>query len=156
MITIDIPDFGPLDLQHLVTDYNGSLALDGILLGGVGERLRAVAKSLAIHVVTADTFGDASQQLAGLPVTVTVVAQENQAIAKLQYVEKLGAKTVVALGNGRNDRKMFGAVALSIGLIQGEGLAGATLREADIVSTCVHDSLDLLANPERIRATLSS
>ncbi len=156
MISIDIPDFGPLQLDHLVSDYNGTLALDGFLHTGVAERLRALSKEVAIHVITADTFGVARQQLAGLPVTLTIIPSENQAFAKLRYVEQLGGKNVVAVGNGRNDRKMFGAAALGIALMQEEGLSTATLLEADIVSTCVLDVLDLLANPDRIKATLRS
>ncbi len=156
MITIDIPDFGKLELQHLVTDYNGTLALDGLLHGGVAARLRELAKVVKIHVVTADTFGAARQQLAGLPVELTVISPENQAFAKLRYAEALGAKSVVAVGNGRNDRKMFSAAALAIALIQEEGLAAAALLEADLVTTSVLDALDLLANPERLKATLRS
>jgi len=156
MISIDIPDFGPLELQHLVSDYNGTLALDGILHSGVAERLRELAKTVAIHVVTADTFGVAQPQLAGLPVTLTIIPAENQAFAKLQFVERLGARHVAALGNGRNDRKMFAAAAFSIGLIQEEGLATATLLETDLVTTSITDALDLLANPDRIKATLRS
>src|SRR6478736_7438992 len=98
MITIDIPDFGLLELHHLVSDYNGTLALDGFLHAGVAERIRALAKVITIHVVTADTFGVAREQLAGLPVTLTIVSPENQAFAKLQYAERLGARSVVALG----------------------------------------------------------
>jgi len=156
MITVDIPDFGPLELHHLVTDYNGTLALDGYLLPGVGDRLRALSAVVKIHVITADTFGVASGQLAGLPVALTIISPENQAHAKQRYVEALGAKQVVAVGNGRNDRRMFTAAALAIGLIQEEGLATVTLLEADLISNCVLDALDLLANPERLKATLRS
>ena len=48
------------------------------------------------------------------------------------------------------------AVALSIGLMQEEGLARAALLEADIISHSVQDVLDLLANPDRLKATLRS
>jgi soluble P-type ATPase len=154
MISIDIPDFGPLELHHLVSDYNGTLALDGILHAGVATRLRELAQSIAIHVVTADTFGVARAQLKDLPVTLTIVPSENQAFTKLQYAEGLGVRRVVAIGNGRNDRKIFGAVALSIGLIQEEGLATTTLLEADLVTTGIADALDLLANPDRLKSTL--
>lgn len=156
MISIDIPDFGPLELHHLVSDYNGTLALDGILHSGVAERLRALATVIKIHVVTADTFGVAREQLAGLPVTLTVIPPDNQAFAKLRYVTDLGPKSVVAVGNGRNDRKMFGAAALAIALIQEEGAATSTVFEADLASTCILDVLDLLENPERLKATLRS
>ena len=40
MIAHKIPGFGALRLEHLVLDYNGTLALDGRLLRGVGPRLR--------------------------------------------------------------------------------------------------------------------
>lgn len=156
MITTDIPDFGRLELHHLVTDYNGTLALDGLLHAGVASRLRELARDITVHVITADTFGRAREQLSGLPVKLTIIPSEHQAFAKLRYVEELGAKAVVALGNGRNDHKMFGAVALSIGLMQEEGLARAALLESDLISTCVLDALDLLANPERLKATLRS
>jgi len=154
MITTTIPDFGHLELQHLVTDYNGTLALDGLLHAGVRERLRGLARLLTIHVITADTFGVARQQLAGLPVQLTIIDQEGQADAKLRYVESIGAERTVAVGNGRNDRKMLAAAALGIALIQEEGLAAETLRNADLLATSAQDALDLLANPERIRATL--
>jgi soluble P-type ATPase len=156
MISIDIPDFGPLELHHLVSDYNGTLALDGFLHAGVAERIRALSKIITIHVITADTFGVAREQLAGLPVTLTIIPSGNQAFAKLKYVEQLGASRVVAVGNGRNDRKMFAAAALGIALIQEEGVATATLFEADLVATSILDALDLLDNAARIKATLRS
>ena len=54
-----IPGFGRLRLEHLVLDYNGTLAVDGRPLPGVKARLKRLARSLRIHVVTADTFGKA-------------------------------------------------------------------------------------------------
>ena len=107
-------------------------------------------------MITADTFGVSREQLAGLPVTLTIIPPENQAFTKLKYVEQHGANHVVALGNGRNDRKIFAAAALSIGLIQEEGIATATLLEADLVTNCILDALDLLTSPDRIKATLRS
>jgi len=43
MLEIDIPGTGLLRLQHLVLDYNGTLATDGALLPGVDERARTLA-----------------------------------------------------------------------------------------------------------------
>ena len=42
MLTISIPGFRVLELEHLVCDYNGTLACDGHLLDGVKERLTSV------------------------------------------------------------------------------------------------------------------
>jgi hypothetical protein len=43
MIDVAIPGFGRLALEHLVCDYNGTLARDGVLLDGVAARLTALA-----------------------------------------------------------------------------------------------------------------
>ena len=156
MITTAIPDFGDLELHHLVTDYNGTLASDGVLLSGVAKRLKALANDITVHVVTADTYGLAREQLADLPVQLTIIPPENQAEAKLRYIRDLHVEKVVALGNGRNDCKMIAAAALGISVIQEEGGAADTIIHADIIATSILDALDLLANPNRIKATLRS
>lgn len=156
MLSFDIPGFGKLELEHLVVDYNGTVAQDGTLLPGVAEMIRALAASLRVHVITADTFGLARAQLAGLPQALTVIPAEGQAEAKLAYVSKLGTASVVAIGNGRNDWKMLSAVALGVAVVQREGAAAEALASADVISTNVVDALELLNNPKRLIATLRS
>ena len=156
MIPIAIPDFGDLELHNLVTDYNGTLAVDGVVLSGVAKRLKALANDITIHVVTADTDGLAREQLAGLPVQLTIIPPDDQANAKLHFIRALDVEKVVALGNGRNDRKGIAAAALGIAVIQEEGGAADTIIYADIIATSILDALDLLANPNRIKATLRS
>jgi soluble P-type ATPase len=156
MIALSVPGFGALALEHLVLDYNGTLAVDGRLLSGVRDALEALAEQLVIHVITADTFGLAGTELAGLPVNITIIPQEAQADAKLAYVEHLGADRVFAIGNGRNDRKMLAAAAVGVALAQAEGAAAETIAAADIVATGILDALDLLRNTKRLTATLRS
>jgi soluble P-type ATPase len=107
-------------------------------------------------VITADTFEIAREQLADLPIELTITPVDSQANAKLQFVSALGASTVVSIGNGRNDHKMLDAAALSIALIQREGGATEALASADLASTNVLDALELLRNPKRLVATLRS
>ena len=156
MIRIDIPGFRSLELAHLVLDYNGTLALDGKLLPGVGDALAALSSGIRIHVVTADTFGFAARELAGLPVELTIVPVESQAEAKLAFVSRLGAEAVAAIGNGRNDRKMLEAAALGIAVIQKEGGSAEALASADVASPGILDALELLRHPKRLVATLRS
>lgn len=156
MIRIEIPGFGNLELQHLVCDYNGTLALDGQLLPGIAEQLSRLASQLTIHVITADTFGQARAELAGLPVSLHITPLENQAQTKLEFVQKLGAAVTAAIGNGRNDCRMLDAAALGIALIQREGGAATTVAAADVVCTSIHDAIALLRNPKRLIATLRS
>jgi soluble P-type ATPase len=156
MIEIDIPGFRKFRLAYVVTDYNGTLAVDGQLLPGVRDALIALAGDFHLHVITADTFGLAAEQLAGLPVELTTTPVESQAEAKLEFISKLGADQVIAIGNGRNDKKMLAAAAVGIAVIQKEGASTETVATADVVSSNILDALDLLRNPKRLIATLRS
>lgn len=156
MISIDIPGFRVLELKHLLLDYNGTLAVEGNLLPGVGEAITALSSQLEVHVLTGDTYGTATEQLNGLPVKLTIAPPEGQAEAKSKYINDLGWKSTVAIGNGRNDRKMLKAAVLSIALIQQEGAAGKSLMNADVVCTSILDALNLLKNPKLLTATLRS
>ena len=70
MIGIDIPGFGPFRLAHLVSDFTGTLACDGIPLEGVTEMIREISGHLAVHILTADTCGTARLEPEELPCTV--------------------------------------------------------------------------------------
>ena len=156
MIEIEIPGFRRLGLEHVVCDYNGTLALDGDLLPGVRESLATLAERVQVHVITADTFGLAKDRLAGLPVGVTIIPGESQDQAKLDFVSKLGAERVIAIGNGRNDGGMLSAAAVGVVLIQHKGACAKTLMSADVVCTDILDALQLLHEPKRLVATLRS
>lgn len=156
MIDITIPGYGELHLEHIVLDYNGTLAVDGKMLPGVFARLAALTERLDVHVVTADTFGLVKSAMAGLTATVTVLPADAQDEAKLNYVNALGAEKTVAVGNGRNDRLMVAAAALGLAVILGEGASSLTLSAADVVCTSIEEALDLLVHPLRLTATLRS
>ena len=117
MIEITIPGHATLRLNHLVLDYNGTLACDGTLLAGVRERLIALAPRLGVHVITADTFGTAQAALTGIPCRVKIMHPVGQDVDKLEYIAQLGRKNVAAIGNGRNDRLMLQAAGLGIAVI---------------------------------------
>lgn len=154
MLSIDIPGRGPLALEHLVLDLNGTLCVDGELLPGVAERLRALAGRLALHAVTADTRGRAAELLKDLPVAVHVLAPGREDEAKRDYLRALGAAAAAALGNGANDRLMLAEAGLGVGLVQAEGAFAGAVLAADVVCTDIRDALDLLLKPERLVATL--
>jgi soluble P-type ATPase len=138
----------------LVLDYNGTLATDGALLPGVAARLTALAGHLQVHVITADTFGMARAALQGLPCGLLILPPGGQDAAKRAYVEQLGAASVAAVGNGRNDRLMLQAAGLGIVVLGDEGAAAETVASADVVTRDILSALDLLLNPLRLAATL--
>ena len=154
MLNIGIPGFRALHLEHLVLDFNGTLARDGQLLDGVVPHIEALAGILAIHVVTGDTHGSARTQLQGLPLTLTILDPEHQAEAKQAHVQRLGADRCACIGNGRNDRLMLQEASLGVAVTGAEGLAVEALTAAHLFVPHIHDALDLLRTPQRLVATL--
>ena len=154
MIDIEIPGFGRLQLEHLVLDYNGTLAIDGEPIEGVLGRLKHLAQSLTVHVVTADTFGKVKSRLTEIPCHIAILHPDNQAEGKRDYIQKLGFDHTACIGNGRNDRLMLEASALGIAVIQEEGTAHDAISLADVVCPTILSALDPLTNPLRLVATL--
>ncbi len=154
-MTIEIPGMETLTLSHLLCDYNGTLAVNGALIDGVAERLKHLAKQMAVHVVTADTYGSVVRALDGLPVEVHVLsADEPQDRGKLDLLHQLNPLHTVALGNGRNDRLMVRAAVLGIGVLDEEGACFETLAAADMVARSACEALELLLKPQRLVAGL--
>jgi soluble P-type ATPase len=148
-IELHIHGRGPKVLRELVCDFNGTLALDGILIIGVENRLRQLARRLDISVLTSDTFGTASHALAHLPVTLEIVRSGRDKAQRLS-----GQAGVVAIGNGHNDIAMLWLADLTIAVMGPEGVAPELLRHAQIAVRDINDALDLLLMPERLVATL--
>jgi len=153
VIRVDIPGRGILELEDMVLDLNGTIALDGEVLAGISERLMALLEKLHIHLVTADTQGRAVVIAEQLGVGLVLVTPGGEADQKRALVEQLGAEKVLAIGNGANDAGMMRAAALGIAVMGTEGLAVEALQAADVVAT-IHDALDLLIHPRRLVATL--
>jgi soluble P-type ATPase len=156
MIEIKVPGYGHYQLEHLVLDYNGTLACDGQVLAGVKEALRALSDRLEIHVLTAGTFGRARSELQGIPCQLSILAAERQDAAKLAYVKGLNPARTVCIGNGRIDRLMLQEAALGMAVVQEEGAAVEALLAADVVCTSIVSALALLLHPKRLVATLRS
>ena len=154
MIEINIPGFGRLRFDHLVLDYNGTLAFDGRLISGVAELLGLLAEHLQIHIVTADTYGSVRQAFADSAFTVHVLSPGNEGEAKVGYVRNLGSKASVCIGNGINDQLMLKESGLGIAVFQEEGAAPPALLAADIVIPSIIDALNLLLHPQRLTSTL--
>ncbi|MGB9498470.1 MAG: HAD family hydrolase [Dissulfuribacterales bacterium] len=153
---ISIPGFGELNLEHLVMDYNGTLAIDGNLIKGVKEALIGLSDDLTLYVLTADTFGKAKAGLGEIPCKLSILPKEDQQSGKLEYVKSLGTDNTVSIGNGRNDQLMLKASRLGIAVILEEGASVETIQSADVVCTSIVSALALLSNPLRLTATLRS
>lgn len=154
MFELDIPGFGHLGLKHLVTDFTGTLSVDGALVTGVRERLNEISKFLRIHILTADTFGMAKTELEGITCGIHILTGEDHDIQKRDYVTGLGEEGVIAFGNGNNDRLMLKAARIGVAVCLDEGCATDAAKAADILVTSITGGLDLILRPKRIKAGL--
>lgn len=151
---INIPGYQTLDLQYLVLDYNGTIALDGGIPPAVKEQLITLSEHFDIYVLTADTHGTAKQACDSLPLTIMTFPDGSAMDEKRRIVNHLGAEHCITMGNGRNDLPMCRDAALSIAILGTEGAYGKLIAEADVCVSSISDGLDLLLKPKRLIATL--
>ena len=93
-------------------------------------------------------------ELDGINCEVHILKGNDHDIQKEDYVKRLGADKVIALGNGNNDRKMLKVSKIGIAVCMKEGCAIDAIKSADILVTSAIDALDLLLDPKRCKATL--
>lgn len=154
MIELDIPGRGQIQINHLVSDVNGTLALDGHLLDGVAKVLTTLMNRLEIHLLTADTHGRQDKIDRQLGLKAIRIPPGGEAEAKAKYVRQLGSSNVIALGQGANDSGMLKEAEIGICVLSQEGLAIEALNAAEIIAPDVLSALALLDNPIRLVASL--
>jgi P-type E1-E2 ATPase len=154
MIELNIPGKGWLQLEHLVCDVNGTLALDGQLLEGIARLLTGLGDRLELHLVTADSHGRQHLIDQRLGLHAEILQPGDEIGQKAQFVQHLGAEHVVAIGQGANDSGMLKTAALGICIFSPEGTALQALLSADLVVANIFEALSLLENPLRIVASL--
>jgi len=154
MIELTIPGRGLVQLEHLVCDVNGTLAVDGQLQEGLGRILNRLRDRLELHLLTADTHGKQHVIDRQLNIAAVRISPGHEASQKADYVRRLGKEKVVAIGQGANDAEMLQEACLGICILSAEGVATQTLLVSDLVAANIQDALNLIENPLRIVATL--
>jgi soluble P-type ATPase len=154
MLQINIPGFKQVNIAHVVFDYNGTIARDGVLIKGVRQNMDMYSDRVKFHVITADTFGFVKKELHDLNAVLSIIPEKNQAQAKQSYVCSLGPDHALCVGNGANDRLMLKTACIGIAVLQEEGLAVSSLMHADMVVRDILDVFGFFKTPERLIAGL--
>jgi P-type E1-E2 ATPase len=154
MIELNIPGNGTIQLEHLVSDVNGTLAIDGQLADGLPRILTGLRDRLELHLLTADTHGRQKFIDQQLNIEAIRIPPGNESQQKANYVQRLSAKNVIAIGQGANDAAMLKSAAIGICVLSIEGAAVETLMAADLVVPDIYTALQLLENPLRMVASL--
>ena len=151
---LTIPEYKTLEINTIFLDYNGTIAVDGIIPASMRQRLELLGESFQLYVLTADTHGNAEKQCEGLPLIVQTFPTGNAKEYKRELLKSMGGKRCAAIGNGRNDEGMLKEAGLSIVVMDKEGAYGKLLKEAELCVRSMLDALDLFLYPNRIVAGL--
>jgi P-type E1-E2 ATPase len=154
MLAVDIPGRGPIQLEHLVLDVNGTLAVDGVLIDGVEAALGRLKGDIQIHLLTADTHGRQAELDRQLSLTAVRIPPGGESQAKAAFVRELGAEHVLAMGQGANDAGMLREAAIGVAVVSPEATSLEALNAADLVVPDISSGLALLENPTRLKASL--
>ncbi len=153
MKTVTIAGFGDLELENLVLDLNGTLTESGDFVSGVLDDLDTLqAEGFTIYILSGDTRGSLKQAFE-LPEGIDTVVAET-AEDKKRFVESIGAKRTVCVGNGNIDVEMFKVAGLSMCTIQAEGATTRAMLSADIVVIHIKHAFEILLDPNKLIATL--
>ena len=154
MIELDIPGRGTLTIENIAFDYNGTLAVDGVIPWEVKKELLKLKEQLNVFILTADTYGTVEEECEDLGVAIKSFPQERAGQEKRRIIQELGSSTTITVGNGFNDILMSQESILSIGVIEREGACGKLITHCDIVVRDIIEVFELLNKTQRIKATL--
>lgn len=153
MIEVEIPGRGKYQFTHAFFDFNGTLAVDGVIPENVKRLLGKLTNSLQLVLLTADTNHTARNQCKDLPITVHVLEQAGQKQQKALILQQTEGQGKIAIGNGMLDEEMFRSADLSICVMGEEGCTVSTLLASDILVRTPESAIELLLQPNRLIST---
>ncbi len=154
LLIYEIPGRDNIEVQNIVFDYNGTIAVNGKLINGAMELINKLSEYVNIYILTADTYGTVEKECIGINGKVLTFPKENAGQSKKEIVKDLGGDRTICLGNGFNDIPMFEESVLSLAIIEEEGTSGKLLAKADIATRSIIEALTILLNRNMIKATL--
>lgn len=141
-----------MEINTIVLDLNGTLAVQGKIVNGAKERLRKV-NDLGIRVLlfTGDARGNANSFCSELGIEFKKAGSQRE---KEQFFLELDTKKTAAIGNARIDNGNFKHAKLSIATLQAEGIHTGILKHVDIIVLSINDALDLFLDVDTMKATM--
>ena len=141
-----------IELTNIILDLNGTLAVNGIIVDGVKERIQKLKQlGYEVYLFTGDQRGNAAAQAAKLGIKVKKAISSDE---KEKLTKELETEKTVSIGNARIDIGAFKPCALRIGTLQGEGIHTEILEHIDLLVPSVNNALDLLIDPNIFNATM--
>lgn len=154
MIELNIPGRGNFKIDYIVSDVNGTIAVDGNLIPDIVRTIQRLKDRVMFHLITANTHGKQAEIDRILGVEGIIISEGAEAEQKREYIRKLDSKKVISIGQGANDAGMLSEAAIGICVLSKEGTSIEAIQNADIVVQDILTALNLIENPLRLVATL--
>jgi soluble P-type ATPase len=154
MILIQRPGQEPLEIEFILSDFEGTLATDQRVHPKVKDKINLLSKRAKVYIFTTGEKERVSDVLRNVNAEVFYLKEGEVSQRKLNLLQQLGAHRGVAIGNGANDLSMIEHSALGIVVMNREGTMAGVIGKADLVFMNILDALDFLLKPLRQKATL--
>lgn len=146
------PEIGSLEINTIVLDLNGTLAVKGKIVNGAKERIQNLKKlGFKIILFSGDQRGNIKDICDDLDVEFKKASSQAE---KEQFSLELNCEKTAAIGNARIDIGTFKNAKLSIATLQAEGIHTDILDYVDIIVPSINDALDLFIDSDSLIATL--
>jgi soluble P-type ATPase len=154
MITIQRPDQDNFEIDFILIDFEGTLALDRRVHPKAKDKINLLSKRTKIYILTKEEKECVEEALKKVKSELIYLSEENSSRQKLDWLHQLGATRTVAIGNGIDDISMIEEAGLGICVLSKEGTSSEAMKKADVVFMNILDALDFLLKPFRQKATL--
>jgi soluble P-type ATPase len=154
MITLQRPGQEPLEIDFILIDFEGTLALDRRVHPKAKDKINLLSKRTKITILTQEEKERVEEVLRKVKAEIICLTEGDSSQKRLDVLRQLGAARTVAIGNGADDGPMIEEAGFGVCVIGKEGASSEAVKNADVVFTDILDALDFLLKPLRQRATL--
>ena len=153
MITIQRPGQSPLEIEHLLIDFEGTLASDRRVHPKAKDKINLLSKKTKIYIFARSEREIVEIVLRKVKAEILYLPDGSASQTKQELLTRLGREKTAAIGNGADDASILQEAALGICVLGREGAAGESLCKADLIVTDILHALDFLLKPLRQKAT---
>lgn len=154
MIPIERPGLNPLEIEFILLDFEGTLAIDRRVHPKAKDKINLLSKRANLYVLTTQKKELIEERLRKAKAEIIYLAEGDSSRRKLELLRQLGPTRCAAIGNGIDDSALMQEAGVGICVIGKEGSAGGAIKNADLVFTDILEALDFLLKPLRQKATL--
>ncbi|MFA8435813.1 MAG: hypothetical protein ACEPOZ_14950 [Marinifilaceae bacterium] len=151
-LNYNVPGVGPIMIDTLVVDSNGTMTVKGEIVPGVIEKVHHL-QSLGVNVVmiSSDQRGNARDLAQSSGISYYEAANSRE---KEDILLSLGSQNVAAIGNARIDIGLFVQSIVSVATLQAEGIHKDIIDHVDVIVPSVNDALDFFLDENTFIATM--